>query len=224
MRLKLGCLTYGAAALRGKALAAFLFLGVPACAEPVTVLALGDSLTQGYGLIAAEGFVPQLQGWLEAHGADVRVINGGVSGSTTAGGAAAVGWALTPEVDAMIVALGGNDLLRGIDPAESRANLEKILGVADAAHVKVLLVGLAAPGNYGADYKAAFDALFPALAKAHDTLLYPDFFAGLRAAAGERAAYFQADRIHPNASGVALIVADIGPAVLDLIAAAAARQ
>lgn len=203
-------------------MAAFLFLGLPACAEPVTVLALGDSLIQGYGLTEAEGLVPQLQHWLDGRGAEVRLINGGVSGSTTAGGAAAVGWVLTPDVDAMIVVLGGNDLLRGIDPAESRANLDRILTVAQGAGVEVLLAGIIAPGNYGADYKVAFDGMFPALAGEYGALLYPDFFAGLRAAPGDRAAYFQPDGIHPNAKGVALIVRHMGPVVLELIAAARA--
>lgn len=220
MRLKSGPVTYGAGVLRGKALAAFLFLGLPACAEPVTVLAFGDSLTQGYGLVEAEGFVPQLQAWLDAQGAEARIVNGGVSGSTTAGGAAAVGWAMTADVDAMIVALGGNDLLRGIDPEESRANLAEILDVADEAGVEVLLAGLIAPGNYGAEYKEAFEGMYPALAETYGTLLYPDFFAGLRAAEGARTDYFQPDGIHPNAAGVALIVEDIGPAVLELIAEA----
>lgn len=96
-------------------------------ADTVTIAALGDSLTQGYGLVPEEGFVPQLQGWLEAQGADVNVINAGVSGDTTAGGLSRVAWTLTPDVDAMIVALGGNDLLRGIDPDVSRANLNGIL-------------------------------------------------------------------------------------------------
>uniref|UniRef100_UPI003517D9C2 GDSL-type esterase/lipase family protein n=1 Tax=Pseudooceanicola sp. TaxID=1914328 RepID=UPI003517D9C2 len=103
-----------------------IWTGFVARAEPVTIAALGDSLTQGYGLPQQAGFVPQLQDWLRAEGAEVVLINAGVSGDTTAGGAARVDWTLTPEVDAMIVALGGNDLLRGIDPAVSRANLEAI--------------------------------------------------------------------------------------------------
>lgn len=103
-------------------------------AETVTIAALGDSLTQGYGLIPEAGFVPQLEGWLIDHGADVSVLNAGVSGDTTAGGLSRVGWTLTPDVDAMIVALGGNDLLRGIAPEVSRANIDGILTAAkDAA-------------------------------------------------------------------------------------------
>lgn len=192
-------------------------------AEQVTIAALGDSLTQGYGLLPEDGFVPQLQRWLADHGADAVLINAGVSGDTTAGGAARVGWTLTPEVDGMIVALGGNDLLRGIDPATTRANLAAILDAARAADVAVLLVGMQAPGNYGPDYKAAFDGIYPALAEAYGTLYVPGFFDGLPGQGRDPAAlipYLQADGIHPNAEGVRLIVAAMGPAVLDLIARA----
>ncbi len=193
---------------------------LPALAEPVVVAALGDSLTQGYGLPPEDGFVPQLEAWLEAQGAEVDVLNAGVSGDTTAGGLARVDWTLTDDVDAMIVALGGNDLLRGIDPAVSRANLDGILDAADAAGVEVLLVGLEAPGNYGADFKAAFDAIYPELAEAHEALLAADFFAPLEAEPDRQDAlgtYMQPDGLHPSAAGVALIVEGIGPKVLDLL-------
>jgi acyl-CoA thioesterase-1 len=194
--------------------------GHAAAAEPVTIAALGDSLTQGYGLLPEEGFVPQLQAWLQVQGADVTVINAGVSGDTTAGGLARVGWTLTPEVDAMIVALGGNDLLRGIDPASSRDNLRGILDAARTAGVPVLLVGMAAPTNYGPEFKAAFDTMFPDLATEFDTALYPDFFQGLLIEGdmeAARAEYLQPDGIHPDAGGVARIIEDMGPAVLDLV-------
>lgn len=185
------------------------------------MLALGDSLTQGYGLPEEEGLVPQLRRWLSDRGIAAEVINGGVSGDTTAGGAARVAWSLTPEVDAMIVTLGGNDLLRGIDPAESRRNLEAILSEAAAREVEVLLVGLRAPGNYGADYKRAFDAIYPDLAAAHDTLYAPDFFAGLGEDDPARLQeWFQDDGVHPNARGVARIVEGLGPHVAALIEAA----
>ena len=191
-----------------------------ATAEPVTVAALGDSLTQGYGLPPEEGFVPQLQRWLDGQGADVRLINAGVSGDTTAGGLSRIGWTLTDDVDALIVALGGNDLLRGIDPGVSRANLDGILSAADATGLPVLLVGMDAPPNYGADYEAAFDALYADLADAHGALLHPNFLGAL-AALGDRAkvlaTYMQGDGIHPNRDGVALIVGDIGPSVLALL-------
>ena len=120
----------------------------PSFAQKLTLVAFGDSLTQGYGLPQPDGFVPQMQNWLAANGADVTVINAGVSGDTTAGGLARMDWTLTPDVDAMILNLGGNDLLRGIDPKSSRANLEAMLTKAQALNIPLLLVALRAPGNY----------------------------------------------------------------------------
>lgn len=205
-------------------LAIVLALAAPAvaCAQP-TIAALGDSLTQGYGLPEADGFVPQLQAWLRANGApDAIVINAGVSGDTTAGGLARIDWTLTDDVDAVIVALGGNDLLRGIDPAESRRNLDGILARIEARGLPVLLAGLPAPANYGPEYQAQFDAIFPELAAAHGADLYPNFLAGIgegRDLATARA-LMQPDGVHPNAEGVAAVVAAIGPAVLELALAA----
>lgn len=196
-----------------------LILGAgSADAETVTIAALGDSLTEGYGLPVADGFVPQLQGWLQAQGADVTVINAGVSGDTTAGGLSRVAWTLTPEVDALIVALGGNDFLRGIDPANSRANLRGILEAAQTQGVPVLLVGLQATGNYGADFKADFDSMYPDLAAEFGVGLFRSFFQGILDAGDDaRGLYFQEDGIHPNAEGVKLEVAAMGPAILELI-------
>lgn len=194
--------------------------GASAQAQNVTIAALGDSLTQGYGLVEQDGFVPQLSRWLADQGAQVTLINAGVSGDTTAGGAARVGWTLTPEVDAMIVALGGNDLLRGIDPVVVRQNIETILQTAATQQVDVLLIGMQAPGNYGADYKAAFDAIYPDLSQSYGTLYIDSFFAGFGEAAQNPAALrdvMQADGIHPNAQGVERIVQGIGPGVLELI-------
>ncbi len=184
----------------------------------MTVVALGDSLTAGYGLPQGDGLVPQLQAWLQAKGADVVVENAGVSGDTTAGGLARTDWALTRDADAMIVTLGGNDLLRGIDPANSRANLDAILAKAKARGLPVLLIGLTAPGNYGPEYKTAFDAIYPDLATKYGTLLDTNFFRGI--ASDDPAAVralMQDDGIHPNAVGVAKIVANIGPQVMDLV-------
>ncbi|MCR9124729.1 MAG: arylesterase [Rhodobacteraceae bacterium] len=189
-------------------------------AETVTVAALGDSLTQGYGLVPDDGFVPQLQDWLDERDAQAVVLNAGVSGDTTAGGAARAAWTLTPEVDAMIVALGGNDMLRGIDPEVSRANLTRILQAARDAEVPVLLIGMEAPGNYGADYKQRFDAMYPDLAARFDALYLDSFFAGMAPSGGDPAALMplmQADGIHPNAQGVMRVVEGIGPHVLRLI-------
>lgn len=197
--------------------AAALLLSAPAAADEVTIAALGDSLTQGYGLREDAGFVPQLQAWLDAEGVEARVVNAGVSGDTTAGGLSRVAWTLTLDVDAMIVALGGNDLLRGISPEVARANLDGILRAAEEAEVEVLLVGMEAPGNYGPDYKAAFDAIYPELAAEYDTLLLDSFFAGLPSDnLAEVSAFFQADGIHPNAEGVARIVSAFGPLVAQL--------
>jgi acyl-CoA thioesterase-1 len=190
-----------------------------AAAEPVTIAALGDSLTQGYGLPPDDGFVPQLERWLKAQGADVTIINAGVSGDTTAGGLSRIDWTLTPEVGALIVNLGGNDLLRGIDPAASRANLDAILTKAEERGIPVLLVSLRAPRNYGADYKADFDAMYPELARKHGALLAENFFIPLIDQRTERLdpALMQTDGIHPSAEGVARVVENLGPLVLKLV-------
>ena len=216
-----GFLTYGVAAACGKALLLCLALSAPARADEVTVLAFGDSLTQGYGLVREKGLVPQLQAWLTGHGMSAEIINGGVSGETTAGGAARVGWSLTPDIDTMILALGANDMLRGIDPAVTRANLTAILDTAAAQNVVVLLVGVPASGNFGEDYKTAFDAIFPDLAARYGTLYCPNFFAGLGGDSLEdMREWMQPDGIHPNAEGVARIIEAIGPEVMRLIEAA----
>ena len=194
-------------------------------AEPVTLVALGDSLTAGYGLEdPADGLVPQLEGWLRAKGHEVVIQNAGVSGDTTAGGLARIDWALGPEADGLIVILGGNDMLRGLDPGEAKANLDAILTRAEGRGLPVLLVAMKAPGNYGPDYKTAFDAMYGALGAAHGAVLAEDFFGGLRAAGADpadpasMAAFMQADGIHPNPAGVKLIVEGLGPKVEDLLA------
>lgn len=219
--------SYGARRREAKAALATLFLlAAPAAADEVTLVAVGDSLTQGYGLPEAEGFVPQMQDWLDARDAEVDLVNAGVSGDTTAGGLARVEWSLTPDVDGMIVALGGNDLLRGIDPAVSRENLRGILEAAEAQDLPVLLVGLEATGNYGADYKAAFDAMYPDLAEAYDTL-YAENFLGPLAEDGDPESarrFLQSDGIHPTGEGVARIVEALGPKVRDLAEAARAEM
>jgi acyl-CoA thioesterase-1 len=194
-------------------------------AEPVTIVALGDSLTAGFGLADQnDGLVPQLEGWLKEKGEDVVVQNAGVSGDTTAGGLSRVGWALGPEADALIVTLGGNDLLRGLDPASSKASLDGILKEARTRNLPVLLVAMKAPGNFGPEYKAAFDGMYADLAAQYGAILADDFFAGLRAAGADPsdpaslAAYMQPDGIHPNPEGVKLIVEGLGPKVEELLA------
>jgi acyl-CoA thioesterase-1 len=223
LRAKCAAVTYGArsGALNLIAVSfAAIALSAPAQAETV-IAALGDSLTQGYGLVQEDGFVPQLEAWLQMQGADVRVINAGVSGDTTAGGLSRVDWTLTDDVDAMIVALGGNDLLRAIAPEVSRANLDAILKAAGVRGVPVLLIGLQAPGNYGPEYKAAFDAMYPELAEAYGALHVQSFLGALQAEADQGAAlraFMQSDGIHPNRAGVAKIVEALGPEVEALIA------
>lgn len=169
----------------------------------------------------------ELQRWLDARSpVPVTVLNAGVSGDTTAGGLSRIDWTLTPEVDAVIVELGGNDLLRGIDPAASRANLDAILDRIRARGLPVILAGLPAPLNYGPEYKAEFDAIFPELAEKHGAHLYPHFLAALDG--GEdpaaMARFMQPDGIHPNGEGVTRIVADFGPLVLRMIEESLARQ
>lgn len=206
-----------------KVLAAFLMIWANvAQADEVVIAALGDSLTQGFGLVQEDGFVPQLHRWLAAEGADVRLINAGVSGDTTAGGLARADWTFTPEVDGVIVTLGGNDLLRGLAPTQARANIEGILRKAQAADIDVLLIGLQAPGNFGPAYKSQFDSIYPELAEEYGTLYMQSFFAGLSEAGQPQdpaslRRWFQSDGIHPNAKGVARIVDAVGPSVLELI-------
>lgn len=206
------------AAFRNVAAAIFLLIS-PAYAE-TTVLALGDSLTAGFGLPSDQGFVPQLQAWLAAKGSDVKIVNAGVSGDTTAGGLSRTDWSLTPEIDAVIVNLGGNDMLRGIDPAESRANLDAILAKVKARELPVLLVSLRAPGNYGEAFKTSFDEMYPDLAAKYGAVLADNFFFPVinQQTRLLDPAYMQADGIHPNAKGVAKILDAVGPKVQELLA------
>jgi acyl-CoA thioesterase I len=219
---------YGArAALRNLALALGLLLALAgAAAAEVRILAFGDSLTQGFGLPEEQGFVPRLEAWLRANGApDVTVINAGVSGDTSAGGLARIDWALGDDVDGVIVALGGNDLLRGLDVGEMRRNLDGILTAIDARGLPVLLAGLPAPPNYGPDYRKAFKAAFRDLAETHGAFYVGSFLGGMGQGRSVREVMrlMQPDGIHPNAAGVAANVESIGPAVLELVAAARER-
>jgi acyl-CoA thioesterase-1 len=204
------------AAAAGLALA----LAAPAApAEPLKIVALGDSLTHGYGLPPEEGFVPQLDAWLAERGEpEIEVVNAGVSGDTTAGGLARFEWSVAGGADALIVALGGNDLLRGLPPEESRANLRAILEKAEAQDMPVLISGMRAPLNYGPDFKEAFDSMYPELAEEFGALHDPFFLAGVE----DDRALWQSDGLHPNAAGVARIVERIGPLVLELAEAARA--
>jgi len=193
-----------------------LALSLPAAADaadPIRILALGDSLTAGYGLAPEDAFTAQLERALQDRGYDVEVLDAGVSGDTTAGGRARLDWALADDPDMVLVELGANDALRGIDPAEARRNLAAILERLNAEGLPTLLAGMYAPRNYGADYAEAFDAIYPDLAEAYDVHLYPFFLEG----AATDPDLNQADGIHPNAAGVEVIVENIVPHVVEVI-------
>lgn len=212
---------YGPVLVRRKALAlatlaVLTSMSGRAQGREIRILALGDSLTAGYGLARGEGFVAQLEAALRAKGIPARVLDAGVSGDTTAGGRARLDWTLAERPDAAIVALGGNDGLRGIDPAATHANLDAILTRLAARNIPVLLAGMLAPPNLGAEYGAAFRGAFERLAREHDVVFYPFFLDGVAA----EPALNQADGIHPNARGVAVMVERILPAVERLIATA----
>jgi len=184
-----------------------------ALAAPVKILALGSSLTQGYGLPPGTEFTVQLQAALKKTGVDAVVTNAGVSGDTSAGGLARPDWSLADHPDAVILELGSNDMLRGIPPSETEKNLRAILTRLKAAHVKVLLTGMYAQHNLGADYVKQFDAIYPRLAKDYNVLFYPFFLDGVAL----NPKLNQADGMHPNPAGVKVIVARMLPLVKKLV-------
>ncbi|MFK7944183.1 MAG: arylesterase [Paracoccaceae bacterium] len=181
-------------------------------AAPLKVVAIGDSLTHGYGLPPGEGFVPQLEAWLQAEGRDVVVVNMGVSGDTTEGGRARTEWALADGADAVIVWLGGNDLLRGIDPARSEANLAAMAETVGGKDLPLLIIAMQAPLNYGQAWKDAFDSVYASVAGPAGALLLENAFDGLVGTG-----LMQPDGIHPNREGVAQIVESVGPKALELL-------
>ena len=188
-----------------------------------TLVVLGDSLTAGYGLAQQDGFVGQLRAALKQDYPHLTLINAGVSGDTSAGGLARFDWSVPPETDFLIIALGGNDLLRGLPPKALAQNLEAIITKAKTKNMAVLLAGMRAPDNYGAAYQQAFDAVYPTLAEKHGLALMPFFLNGV---AGD-AQLNQPDGIHPNARGVAVMVQNTLPyvqALLDAAAEAAAEK
>ena len=182
-------------------------------AAPLFVVALGDSLTAGYGLPPDQSFPVKLQAWLLAHGVEAELINAGLSGDTSAGGLARLDWALADRHDAVLVELGANDALRGIDPKITYDNLDQILTRLEAKKLKAMLLGMRAPANWGPDYQRQFDAIYPDLAKKHGVPLYPFFLEGVAL----QADLIQADRIHPNAKGVDAVVGRVGPYVLHFL-------
>jgi len=205
-----------AAALAAACIVALPAQAEPLGADPMTVLALGDSLTAGYGLDQADAFPAKLETALRDAGHAVTVINAGVSGDTSAGGRARLEWLLTPEIDAVIVELGANDGLRGLDPSETRANLEWILAALRQKGLPTLLSGMQAPPNLGQEYGRDFNAIYPDLAVRYGALLDPFYLEGVAA----DPALNQHDGIHPNAEGVAIIVKRLTPKVIELLAKA----
>ncbi len=190
-----------------------VLLGLPDLSRADTgprVLALGDSLTAGYGLAPDDSFPAQLEAALRRAGIQARVVNGGVSGDTSAGGLARLDWLLAEKPDLVIVELGANDGLRGLDPASTRDNLDRILARFKQDGVAVLLTGMRAPPNLGREYGDAFAALYADLARRYGAAFYPFFLDGVVA----DPALNQQDGIHPNAHGVAEIVARMLPLVV----------
>jgi acyl-CoA thioesterase-1 len=210
-------LTVGAATLAGLGHMQAQTLGK---AAPTRIVVLGDSLVAGYQIKASDAFPAQLERALKVRGHAVEVANAGVSGDTTAGGLERVAWSVPKGTDAVILELGANDALRGLDPARAKANLDKILTQVKAAGADVLLAGMVAPGNWGDDYARAFDAIYPELTAKHGTLLYPFFLDGIALDAQLNLG----DGLHPNPKGVAEIVRRILPTVEALIARVRARQ
>jgi len=185
----------------------------PQTASPVAVVALGDSLTAGYGLPEEAGFVPRLQAALAARGLSAVVQNAGVSGDTASDGLARLDWSVPQGIEAVILELGANDMLRGIKPAVTDEALDAILHRLSDHHISVLLCGMRSAPNLGADYAHEFDQIYPALAAKYGALLYPFFLDGV--AADPR--LLQRDGLHPNAAGVDVIVSRILPKVEELI-------
>lgn len=180
-----------------------------AAAGPITILVLGDSLTAGYGLAEGEAFPAQLERALVAQGHSVRVINAGISGDTSAGGAARLAWSLADDPDLVILALGANDALRGLSPDQTRTNLEAIITRLQERQIGVLLAGMLAPRNMGEVYYNSFDKIYPELAQEFAISFYPFFLEGV---AGKPELNL-ADGIHPDETGVQVMVEGILPLV-----------
>jgi acyl-CoA thioesterase-1 len=199
------------------ALGLLTFAGVSpvAAADPIRLMVLGDSLTAGYGLPEKEAFPVKLEAALRQSGISAVVINAGVSGDTTAGGLARIGWALADRPTHVLVELGANDALRGIDPKTTRGNLDAIVAKLQAAGVKVMLAGMYAPPNWGKEYETDFRSIYPDLARKYGVGLYPFFLDGVAA----RRELNQPDGIHPNEKGVAIIVERILPPVRQFLGA-----
>ncbi|WP_271202332.1 arylesterase [Methylopila turkensis] len=209
-------------ALTVAALASVILRSGPAAAQsrPIRLVALGDSLTAGYGLGPREGFAPRLETALRARSHDVRVANAGVSGDTAEAGAQRVDWSVPDGTDGVIVELGANDMLRGLDPARTRAALTRILDRLKQRNIPAMLAGMRASPNLGADYVRRFDSIYPDLARERGLVLYPFFLEGV---VGDRTLNLQ-DGIHPTARGIDIVVEKITPSVERFLAEIAARR
>ena len=202
-------------------IAALAFAAVAAPAsQPLRIVVLGDSLVAGFGIKPSDAFPAQLERALKERGHDVEVINAGVSGDTTAGGLERVVWAVPERTGAVILELGANDALRGLDPARAKANLDRIIVALKASGAEVLLAGMLAPRNMGERYTRAFDAIYPELAAKHGLILYPFFLDGV----AMNGKLNLDDGIHPNSRGVAEITKNILPSVEQLIERVRTKQ
>lgn len=195
------------------ALFALLIAAIPVRADTLSIVALGDSLTAGYGLDSGESFPDQLQAALKADGIDAEIVNAGVSGDTASGGLTRVDWSVPDGTDGVILELGANDALRGVDPAETEAALSGILEKLKARNIPVLITGMRAPPNMGEDYAGRFDAIYPRLAEKFGAALYPFFLDGVAAIPELNLP----DGIHPTKKGVAEIVTRMMPSVQTFI-------
>ncbi len=208
-------LARGAAIVAG-AVAALLFAAPLPAEEEQVVVCLGDSLTEGYGLAPEQAYPHLLEQKLRAEGRSVRVVNAGISGSTSASAVARLRWQLKSEPEVVVIALGGNDGLRGVDVEATEANLSEAIALAKSRGVRVLLGGMKIPPNYGSDYTTAFEAVFPALAEKHDVALIPFLLEGVAADPELNLP----DGIHPNARGAAIVSQTVFEALRPLLEAA----
>ena len=207
---------------RFAALALAVVLCGPAAAQerPIRIVAFGDSLMAGYQLAMKDAFPAQLERALKAKGLNVQLANAGVSGDTTSGGLSRLDWSVPDGTDAVMVELGANDMLRGIDPNVTRAALEQIVSRLKQRGIEVMLCGMRAVPNYGEDYAKAFNAIYPELASANNLVFYPFFLEGIAA----DAKFNQRDGLHPTEAGVDTIVTRIIPKVEELIARVRAKR
>ena len=185
--------------------------------ENYRILIIGDSLIQGYGMPKDKGFVNQLQKKILEKKDNILLINGGVSGDTTAGGLSRIDWSITDDINAVAISLGANDMLRGIPPNFSKENLSKIITKIKENNLPILLIGIRSIENYGTEYKNEFDSMFSDLADEFKVFLYPDLMAPILKKEKDLSLYLQEDMLHPNEKGVEIIVQEILPTITNFI-------